>query len=347
MILVADFGGTHARAALARSDNGQVRLERMEAGELQEGQTPADWLRQYFLAQGRPTLRACIACAAGPVEQGPAGIRRVRFTNKNVEIDTRALAAASGSKRAELLNDFEAVAYSLPALAPDQIQPHGETPPGAPGTRLALGPGTGLGLSAWIPTAGGVALAGEGGHVRLAPGNAREANVLAKLADQEGFVSAEDLLCGPGLLRLYRLLCVEAGIAPDCEDAGEVWKLWLAGNTVARNTVALFTTLLGRFAGDMALVMGATGGVYIAGGVIPHWGENFDVARFRDGFETKGRYRKYLQKIASATVTHPQPGMLGLAAYGHPKKTRSGPSPAAAQSKGNGKEQAGKSEQLF
>jgi glucokinase len=312
MILVADFGGTNARAALAWQEAGGVVLERLRAEALGAEQAPATWLRQYYLAQGKPALRACVACAAGPVEQGADGVRRIRFTNRPGELDTRNLAAACGSRKAELLNDFEAVAHALPALGPADLHLHsggfGE------GTRLVLGPGTGLGVAAWLPAGGGVVVAGEGGHARLAPGNAREAALLARLADQEGFVGAEDVLSGPGLLRLYRVLCVEAGLAPASQDASEVWQQWLAGNAIARTAVALFTTFLGRYAGDLALAFGATG-VYLAGGIVPGWGEHFDLARFRDGFESKGRYRDYLAAIPSATIIRPNPSLLGMATY--------------------------------
>ena len=313
MILVADFGGTNARAALAWQEAGGVVLERLHAEPLGAEQAPATWLRQYYLAQGKPALRACVACAAGPVEQGADGVRRIHFTNRPGELDTRNLAAACGSRKAELLNDFEAVAHALPALRPADLHLHGGGL--GTGTRLVLGPGTGLGVAAWLPAGGGAVVAGEGGHARLAPGNAREAALLARLADQEGFVGAEDVLSGPGLLRLYRVLCVEAGLAPASHDASEVWQQWLAGNAIARTAVALFTTFLGRYAGDLALAFGATGGVYLAGGIVPGWGEHFDIARFRDGFESKGRYRDYLAAIPSATIIRPNPSLLGMATY--------------------------------
>jgi len=314
MILVADFGGTNARAALAWQEAGGIVLERIQAGELGAEQAPATWLRQYYIAQGKPALRACLACVAGPVEQGADGLRRIRFTNRPGELDTRMLAAACGSRKAELLNDFEAVAHALPALEPPDLHLHGGGAFGA-GTRLVLGPGTGLGVAAWLPAGGGVVAAGEGGHARLAPGNAREAALLTRLADHEGFVAAEDLLSGPGLLRLHRILCVEAGLAPACHEAAEVWQQWLAGNAIARTAVALFTTFLGRYAGDLALAFGATGGVYLAGGIVPGWGEHFDLARFREGFEAKGRCRDYVAAIPSATIIHPQPALLGMATY--------------------------------
>ena len=311
-LLVADFGGTHARAALARLQAGRIDLDRLTVEELPNGQQPLIWLRQYYLAAGRPALRGCLACAAGPVERDAQGHQLIRFTNRNGEIDSGGLAAACGLRQAQLLNDFEAVAHALPALRQSDLLLHGSSVLGE-GTRLVLGAGTGLGVAAWTPAGGGAVIAGEGGHVRLAAGNAREAALLARLADQEGFVSAEDLLSGPGLLKLYRVLCVEAGLAPDAQEPGEVWKRWLAGHAIARNAVAMFITLLGRFAGDLALSFGAAGGVYLAGGIVPGWGEHFDVARFREAFEAKGRYRDYLAAIGSATVTHPQPAMLGMA----------------------------------
>jgi glucokinase len=319
MILVADFGGSNARAALAWQEQDGIVLERLRAEPLPEGRNPAEWLRSYYLAQGRPALRNVVACAAGPVQVAADGLRRIRFTNREynghpVELDTRLLAQAGSSRKAELLNDFEAVAHALPALQPGDLRLHGAAVGGA-GTRLAIGAGTGLGVAAWLP--GGVVAAGEGGHARLAPGNAREAALLPRLAepDAEGFVAAEDLLSGPGLLRLYRVLSVEAGQPPACHDAGEVWQQWLAGNVIARNAIAFFTSLLGRYAGDLALAFGATGGVYLAGGIVPQWGEHFDVARFREGFEAKGRYRGYAAAIPSATVLHPQPALLGMARH--------------------------------
>ena len=315
MILVADFGGTHARAALAWREGERIVLERLHEETLPDGQAPATWLRQYYLAQGKPALRACVACAAGPVELGAGGRRRIRFTNRHGELDTPMLAAACGTRKAALLNDFEAVAHALPALQAEELRLHGGAGGFGAGTRLVLGPGTGLGVAAWLPAGGGVVAAGEGGHARLAAGNAREAALLARLADQEGFVGAEDLLSGPGLLRLHRVLCIEAGLAPACHDAAEVWQQWLAGNAIARTAVALFTTFLGRYAGDLALILGATGGVYLAGGIVPGWGEHFDVARFREGFEAKGRCRDYVAAIASATITRPNPALLGMASH--------------------------------
>lgn len=313
MILVADFGGTHARAALAWREGERIVLERLQAEVLPAELAPATWLRQYYVGQGKPALRACVACVAGPVERSADGGSRVRLTNRHGELDTATLGAACGTRKAVLLNDFEAVAYALPALQPDELHLHGAAL-GA-GTRLVLGPGTGLGVAAWLPAGGGVVLAGEGGHARLAAGNAREMTLLARLADHEGFVAAEDVLSGPGLLRLHRVLCVEAGLAPACQDAAEVWQHWLAGNAIARTAVALFTTFLGRYAGDLALAFGATGGVCLAGGIVPGWGEHFDIARFREGFEAKGRCRDYVSAIASATIVRPNPSLLGMATH--------------------------------
>jgi glucokinase len=319
MILVADFGGSNARAALAWREESGIVLERLRVEPLPEDRHPAEWLRAYYLAQGRPALRNVVACAAGPLLAEADGLRRIRFTHRRkdgqpIELDTRQLAQAGSSRKALLLNDFEAVAHCLPALAVADLRPHGGITGGA-GTRLALGAGTGLGVAAWLPGGGGVVAAGEGGHIRLAPGNAREAALLARLADTEGFVSAEHLLSGPGLLRLHRVLSVEAGQPPECADAAAVWQQWLAGNVIARNAVALFTTLLGRYAGDLALAFGATGGVYLAGGIVPGWGEHFDTARFREGFEAKGDFRSYVAAIPSFTVLHPQPALLGMATH--------------------------------
>lgn len=309
-MLVADFGGTHARAALSTFARGVVTLRAVFAEALAPGTSPADWLGRYYAQQGRPALDGCAACAAGPVERDGEH-RRVRMTNRAEAVDDHELAQSCGLPRALLINDFEAVAQALPVLAAADLAAHGKNK-FCDRPRLALGPGTGLGVAAWLPDGGGVAIASEAGHIRLAARDADEAALFARLADASGVLAAEDLLSGPGLLRLYRQLARDAGTKESGDDPAAVWAAHRDGDVLASAAVARFTWLLGACAGDLALAYGATGGVYLGGGIIPAWGADFDTSQFRAGFEAKGRFRDYLLPIASATIVHEYPALLGL-----------------------------------
>jgi glucokinase len=151
-------------------------------------------------------------------------------------------------------------------------------------------------------------VAGEGGHADLAAADAEQAAVLTKLHARFGRVCAETVLSGPGLERLHSVLASGRPL-PAREVAEAAWR----GERDALHTVRLFTRWLGGFAGNLALTLGAQGGVYIAGGIVPAWGERFPQAEFRAGFEDKPPYADWLRAIPSYVVTHPQPGLLGLA----------------------------------
>ena len=220
-----------------------------------------------------------------------------------------ALAKAAGVPRATLVNDFGAIAEAVPHLPPENLV-HcggGTIVQGQP--VAVLGPGTGLGtaLGAWGP-GGWVAITGEGGHVDLAPADDDELEIWQRLRRVHGRVSAETVLCGPGLERLYA--AVSGGKTLGVTDIDEAaWR----GEPDARQTHALFTRWLGRVAGNLALIAGTRGGVYLAGGILPRWGARFDAAAFRRAFEDKAPYTEWLRAIPTFIVTYPQPGLLGLA----------------------------------
>jgi glucokinase len=221
----------------------------------------------------------------------------------------RELSEAAGVARALLVNDFRAIAEAIPHLSSEALRPCGGGQP-VPGEPVAvLGPGTGLGTAIGAKGPGGWhAIQGDGGHADLAPVDDEELEVWQQMRRAHGRLSAESVLSGPGLERLYAAVADGARRSAAEIDAA-AWR----GEPAALKAHALFTRWLGRVAGNLALTAGARGGVYLAGGILPRWGERFDVAAFRRAFEDKAPYTEWLRAIPAYLVTHPQPGLLGLA----------------------------------
>ena len=174
----------------------------------------------------------------------------------------------------------------------------------SPAPLALLGAGTGLGVSGLLPVAGGfVPVVGEGGHVSLGGANADEDRVIALLRDRFGHVSAERVLSGAGLVNLYQARCELAGVAAEALGAPEVGARALQGTDAqCRAAVEQFFDFLGHVAGDVALTLGARGGVYIGGGIVPQLGDWISRSRFRERFEAKGRFRAYLAQIPVKVV---------------------------------------------
>lgn len=302
MILVGDVGGTRTRLALATRMNGAWQLE-----EFREKPTAADILpmiREYLGSVSGPRIDSVAFCGAGPVADDGS----IRLTNAPVLLEPAALARAAGAGRAILINDFAAVAESLPVLPPAQLLPCGGGSRRI-GPRVVMGPGTGFGVAIATPSGDGWAVvAGDGGHADLAPVDDEELEVWRRLRAQHGRVSAETVLCGPGLERLHLALHGLPHLGAE-QIALSAWR----GEAPAVRTVALFTRWLGSVAGNLALIAGALGGVYLAGGILPRWGDHFDTALFRTAFEDKPPYAGWLAGIPAYVVTHPAPALLGLA----------------------------------
>ncbi len=303
MILVGDIGGTRTRLALASRENGAWRISR-----LQERPTAADLvpaIREFLAAAGGPAIETAAFCGAGAVAEDGS----IRLTNVATLLEPAALAQAAGVERALLINDFAAIAESLPALKAADLTPigGGADAPAAP--RVVMGPGTGFGVAIAAPANGRwTVVAGEGGHADLAPVDDAELEAWHRLRAQHGRVSAETVLCGPGLERLHAALH-----GPPRLDAAEIAEQAWRGEAHAARTITVFTRWFGSVAGNLALIAGARGGVYIGGGIIPRWGAHFDAALFRAAFEDKPPYRDWLAAIPSFIVTHPAPALLGLA----------------------------------
>lgn len=306
--LIADIGGTNARFALAEP-GGPPTDERTLAVRDHAG--PADAAEAYLA--GRRVEEAVIAVAT-PVE-GDA----VRLTNSPWAFSVAGLRDRLGLKRLDVINDFVAQALAMPHLAPEELEALGGGAP-APGRAVGvLGPGTGLGVSALIPgpRGGWTALPTEGGHVSWAPGDERERALLAVLAARFGHVSSERVLSGQGLLNLAHGLAELDGRGCAAATPEDVTDAARAGACPACVEAArLFGALLGSAAGDLALILGARGGVYVAGGVPLRMGPLLDRQAFRRRFEAKGRMRAYLEPIPAWLVARGDTGLIGAAHHG-------------------------------
>ncbi|MER7206427.1 glucokinase [Streptosporangium sp. NPDC000239] len=302
--LVADVGGTNARFGLVTEPGGAPEAVAVLAGADHEGlpEAVAAYLAEH--AGGVQPGAACIAIA-GPVEGD-----RYRLTNAGWSGSVHAL----GIPNAELLNDFEALAASLPHLGGEDLVSLGGPAP-SHGIKAVLGPGTGLGVGGLAPAAEGwVPIPSEGGHVTVPILDERDHEIVRALRS-EGLehVIAEHLLSGPGLTRLHRALALVRGTdAPRLTAADIVARM---DDSLCAETVEVFCCMLGTFAGNVALTLGARGGVYLGGGVLPRMVGRVLSSGFRRRFESTPMLNDYLSGIATNLIVAPQPALVGAAAW--------------------------------
>jgi glucokinase len=291
--LLGDVGGTNARFAWQASRG--ASLSQLAAYPSAQFESLESALRHYLTQHGLPMPAQAAIGIANPVDGD-----WVQMTNHDWHFSIEALRQALGLRRLKVINDFAALAWSLPTLQPHELRAVGAGLGVQGGTLALLGPGTGLGVSALVQglDARQVVISGEGGHVTLAAASDEEAAVLAWLRRQFGHVSAERALSGPGLENLYRAWGAVQGLSLAPLTAPQISRRALAGaDAVCDAVLELFFGLLGNVAGNLALTLGATGGVYIGGGIVPRLGDRIDRSRFRERFEAKGRFGGYLARI--------------------------------------------------
>ena len=307
-VLVADIGGTHARFALVGADGEAVNPLVLRCADY-EGPAPA--IKAYLADQGGGAAPRHGAFAVASVIDGD----RIELTNSPWRFSIDATRQALGLERLEVVNDFTAVALSVRHLKPTDLLAigGGAAEPGLP--IAVLGPGTGLGVSALIPSADGewTALATEGGHVTMAAATEREARILDRLRSQFDHVSAERVLSGPGLVNLHCALRGLSGLGEESVTPAELSRRALSGDPLASEALEMFFAMLGTVAGNLALSLGARGGVVIAGGIVPQLLPAFLASGFRRRFEEKGRFDGYLSAIPVQVTIHPYPAFVGLA----------------------------------
>ncbi|MDH5345357.1 MAG: glucokinase [Gammaproteobacteria bacterium] len=314
-LLVADIGGTNARFAIAHRDRpGFSSVATLGTADFESVEAAIDaYLARECLAN---PAAICIA-AAGPV----AG-RRVQLTNGPWLVSSDTLAGHFGADQVRLLNDFEAVAYAMPFLAEKDLCAVGGSAPHRPGagdfTIGIVGPGTGFGAAGLVRRDGVlVPIAGEAGHAGFTPETPEQLEVLKALHEVYDRVVIEHLLSGPGIVNLNRALGRVRGVPPSADTAARIFTKGAGDDALAADTVALFFEVLGQVAGDLALILGARDGMYVAGGIVPRYQDLLKASGFRRAFENKGPYRALMETIPTTLVTHPEPGLLGASACVH------------------------------
>lgn len=301
--LLADIGGTNTRCAIMPDTGGPQSIAAFENRDFAD---LSALLNHYIetLPQNERPATATLAVAA------PIRADHVRMININWEFSTESLRQSLQMEKLRLFNDFEALAMSLTAFGPEDIVQIGGGNPVPDRPKAVIGPGTGLGVASLIRHGDRwIAVSGEGGHVTLPATTDLEAELISKVRTRFGHCSAERLISGPGLELLHELL-------HDMErvSAAEISARAEAGNQDATATLNIFFELLGTVAANLALTIGAFGGVYVGGGIIPRHADRFKASGFRERFEAKGRYGDYLKSIPTWLIVAEHPTLNGLAA---------------------------------
>ena len=309
-ILIGDIGGTNARFAVLVDPHAEPKL--FDIVQTSDFATIDDAIQAAVLDKTSLQPRTAVLAIAGPVDGD-----EIPLTNCPWVVRPRAMMAALGLEDVIVINDFEAQALAVVALDDSSLTAIGSGRPELYGSRVVLGPGTGLGVAglvharhAWVP------VPGEGGHVDVGPRDDREREIFPHLEAIDGRISAEQLLCGRGLVNIYRAIVATRGGISSFTLPAEVSVAGLDGSDAdAAEAVELFAVLLGRVAGDMALVFMARGGVYLAGGISQHILPALQRPGFRAAFNDKAPHSELMASMPIYVVTHPTAALVGLAAF--------------------------------
>lgn len=311
--LVADIGGTNARFGLieeAGGTPGHVRSLPV-ADHAGPAAAVADYLSQVASQRANPLAPRRTALAVATAVHAD----EIALTNGAWRFSRAELQRELQLERLLMLNDFEALALALPRLVPAQTRPIGPPRAATPGVMAVIGPGTGLGVGGVVPLhEDWVALSGEGGHATLAPADDVEGELLRHVRRTHAHVSAERLLSGIGLPLLHQAVGAVTGRATPALSTEQIVERGREGqDAVSVETIEHFCAMLGGFAGNVALTLGARGGVFVGGGIVPRLGERFFRSRFRERFEAKGRAEAYLTGIPTWLITDTLAALSGAA----------------------------------
>jgi glucokinase len=309
-ILIGDIGGTNARFSILLDAYAEpVQFTSVKTADYH---TIDDAIQNAILDKTSVQPRSTILAIAGPIESD-----EIPLTNCDWVVKPKNMLANLGFQEVIVINDFEAQALAIAALGDDHRDVIGSPHPDMMASRVVLGPGTGLGVAGlvyarhmWFP------VPGEGGHIDLGPRSKRDLEIFPHLEAIEGRISGEQILCGRGLVNLYRAVCAADGIEPAFFDPADVTANGLSNaNAQAAETLSLFSTYMGRVAGDLALIFMARGGVYLAGGISQKIIPALKGPEFRAAFEDKAPHNALLASIPTYVVTHSQAALAGLATF--------------------------------
>ncbi len=314
--LLADIGGTNARFALdvgpSAAPGGIQAVQTLACADYPQFE---DAVRAYLAGVNIGTgtrVRHAVIAIANPVN-GDA----VRMTNHHWAFSIEGARRALGLDTLLVVNDFTALAMSLPTLAPHDLLPVGDGDV-QPGSAIGLvGAGTGLGVSGLIPNGERwIPLHSEGGHVAFSPLDEREMTVLRHAWQRYDHVSAERFVSGPGLVLIREALAASRGMASDhsLNPSDIVTRALGGGDALSFETIEVFCGMLGTVAANLAVTLGARGGIYIGGGVVPRLGDYFAESPFRTRFQRKGRFSDFTARIPTWLITAPYPALQGASA---------------------------------
>jgi len=307
--LLGDIGGTNSRFALVDEGVAVRDIEKFKNDDFPSLEAAA---REYLDRKGHPKVRALSFAIAGPVTEEP-----ISLTNRDWRFTRASLKEATGAELALILNDFEALAWSLPYLKPDDLAQIGGHPPEKPSVKLVLGPGTGLGMAtlAPLPNGGWMPLAGELGHGTLPIVTQEEFDLREAMTLPGVLFESEDAITGPGILRMYNAICELSDERPSQHTPEAVIKAAVEdSDKAARRALDQFIIWLARLAGDAAMMMQAKGGVYLAGGIAPSIIDELKKGPFRTIFQEKGRLAHVMRPIPIYVITDRYPAFKGCAA---------------------------------
>jgi glucokinase len=306
--LLADIGGTFVRFALEVAPGRLAHMALLRSAEHADFEAA---VRAYLAGVGPGQILHAAIAIANPVEGD-----EVRMINYHWKFSIEQIRQRLGLETLVVVNDFTALAMALPRLGPGDRRAVGQGTPRERSVVGLLGAGTGLGVSGLIPAGDGwVALGAEGGHTSFAPRDAREQLILDHAQRQYSHVSFERLVSGPGLELIHRALCERDGHATPALLAPAITQRGLSGEDArCAEVLEVFCGMLGTAAGDLAVTLGALGGVYIGGGIVPRLGTYFDRSPFRARFEDKGRFSDYLRGIPTYVVTAEHATFTGISA---------------------------------
>lgn len=309
-ILIGDIGGTNARfCILLDAQSEPVHLTSVKTADFK---TIDDAIQIAILDKVSVEPVSSILAIAGPIETD-----EIPLTNCHWVVKPKEMLANLGFKDVIVINDFEAQALAIASLGDESRETVGPQQADIMASRVVLGPGTGLGVAGlvfarnmWFP------VPGEGGHIDIGPRSARDYQIFPHLEAIEGRIAGEQILCGRGLVNLYGAICKADGVSPAFSDPAEITASGLSGsNPEAKETLSLFSTYLGRMAGDLGLIFMARGGVYLAGGISQKIIPALKLPEFRAAFEDKAPHGALMRSIPTHVVTHPQAALAGLSTY--------------------------------
>ncbi|MHA6641121.1 glucokinase [Mesorhizobium sp. A623] len=309
-ILIGDIGGTNARFSIvfdAVTEASEPIIVRTASFD-----TIDEAIRSAVLDHAPVRPNSAVLAVAGPVESD-----EIPLTNCPWIVKPKQMLANLGLSDIVVLNDFEAQALAVVALGEEHMEKIGGGAPEPNAGRVVLGPGTGLGVAGLIHSGGRwIPVPGEGGHMDIGPRSQRDFEVFPHIEKLEGRISGEQILCGRGLVNVYRAVAVADDKPSPLSQPAEITAAALAKtDPVAQEALSIFTACLGRTAGDLALVFMSRGGVFLTGGIAQKILPALKDGNFRAAFEDKAPHRALMATMPVYVITQPLAALAGLAAY--------------------------------